>query len=71
MGTVALYDGFAFDRETMASMNELQARRAPSAEAAEVWRQFSEDHAGRAAEWRNDALTMAGRVTAAEGGTRQ
>jgi hypothetical protein len=49
----------------------LQARRAPSAEAAEVWRQFSEDHAGRAAEWRNDALTMAGRVTAAEGGTRQ
>ena len=69
MDTVALYNGFAFDRELMASMGELQARRAPSVEAVDVWRQFSEDHAGRAAEWRRDAIRMAKRLAAIDGGS--
>lgn len=68
MGTAALYEGFTFDREVLASMSEMQARRAPNAEAAEAWRQFSEDHSGRAAEWRNDALRMAEWLAAIEGG---
>ncbi len=59
MSTVALYEGLALDRETMAARNAMRARRTESLGAAKVWRDAAEEDAGEAGMWHDTARSLA------------